>query len=372
MVNMRVLLPIAALLLLTGCAGQVRPPQTSGRTASPAQTDFVLRERLRISRRIFRVGERILFKGVALCGSRRVHSIGVSLWNQHSGGRFSPALMARAFGLDDGLHIQALGEDSPAAHAGIREGDHIVQIAGQPAPRGKDAVKLAGPRLRALNQAGRPYTLGVQRGKRLRQLTVQPAPRCAYSYGLVFTSQINAFADGRRVVVTTGLMRFAQSDAELAVVFGHELAHNTLGHLRSTRATTIVGSIGGIAADIALGVIGIPTFGVFSRMGGLAGRRAFSVQFEKEADYVGLYFAALAGYPLNAAPDIWRRLAVENPRRGNKGLGRSHPSYAERLTAMEATITEIRAKRREGQPLLPNRGSSTGGSDSGIGDGDQR
>ncbi len=178
-----------------------------------------------------------------------------------------------------------------------------------------------------------------------------------------FTSQINAFADGRRVVVTTGLMRFARSDAELVVVVGHELAHNTLGHLRRTRATTIVGSIGGIAADIALGVIGIPTFGVFSRLGNLAGRRAFSVQFEKEADYVGLYFAALADYPLQSAPEIWRRLAVENPNRGSRGLGRTHPSYAKRLTAMEATIQEIRTKRATGQPLQPNRGAASGRDD---------
>jgi Zn-dependent protease with chaperone function len=368
MVKMRRLPALAVLLVLAGCAGQVRPPQTKGGNASPAQTEFVLRERLRVSRRIFRIGERLLFLGVPLCGSQQVRSIGIALWNMHSGGKFGPPIMASAFGLDDELRIQALGERSPAARAGLRQDDRIAKIGGQPAARGKDAVKLAGTRLRALNRTGQPYTIAVRRGGRLRQVTVQPAPRCAYSYGLVFTSQINAFADGKRVVVTTGLMRFAHSDAELAVVFGHELAHNTLKHLRSTRATSIVGSIGGIAADIALGVIGIPTFGIFSRLGGLAGRRAFSVQFEKEADYVGLYFAALAGYPLQGAPDIWRRLAVENPRKGNRGLARTHPSYAERLTAMEATIQEIRRKRKAGLPIRPNRGDPSGADDSSGGD----
>ena len=69
-------------------------------------------------------------------------------------------------------------------------------------------------------------------------------------------------------------------------------------------------------------------------------------------------------------PDPWKPHR-ERPREF-RVLPGEKLSYAERLTAMEATITEIRAKRREGQPLLPNRGSSTGGSDSGIGDGDQR
>jgi hypothetical protein len=316
---------------------------------------LLLRERLRVSRRIFRVGERILFAGMSLCGDRRVPSIGLAVWNKYSSRRYGPAMMVRAFGLDDELRVQALGGSTPAERAGLRLDDRIVAIAGQPAPRGKAAMKQAGARFRTLNLARQPYSISVRRAGQIQDVTVQPSPRCAYSYGLLYARQINAFADGRRVVLTTGLMRFARSDSELAVVFGHELSHNTLGHLRRTRATTIVGSIGGMAADLALGVIGIPTFGVFSRLGGTAGRRAFSVKFEKQADYVGLYFAALAGYSLQSAPDIWRRLALEKPNRGGRGLGRTHPSYAERLSAMEATIQEIRRKRAAGQPLAPNR-----------------
>ena len=40
-----------------------------------------------------------------------------------------------------------------------------------------------------------------------------------------------AFADGTKVFLTRGMMRFAQSDEELALVVAHETAHNIMGHI---------------------------------------------------------------------------------------------------------------------------------------------
>ena len=44
-----------------------------------------------------------------------------------------------------------------------------------------------------------------------------------------------------------------------------------------------------------------------------AGARAFSVAFEREADYVGAYYAARAGYELTGSEEIWRTFSLENP-----------------------------------------------------------
>jgi len=52
---------------------------------------------------------------------------------------------------------------------------------------------------------------------------------------------------------------------------------------------------------------------------------AFSQDFEAEADYVGLYHAARAGYDIENAPYIWRRFAASDPR-GIDAVGGSHPA----------------------------------------------
>jgi predicted Zn-dependent protease len=41
---------------------------------------------------------------------------------------------------------------------------------------------------------------------------------------------VNAFADGEKVVITKGMMRFVENDRELSLVIAHEMAHNAMGH----------------------------------------------------------------------------------------------------------------------------------------------
>jgi hypothetical protein len=69
----------------------------------------------------------------------------------------------------------------------------------------------------------------------------------------------------------------------------HELAHANLGHLNKQRANAIIGWIGGAAADAGIMLGAMSTRGAFSRVLNQAGVRAFSIAFEREADYVGGY-----------------------------------------------------------------------------------
>ena len=70
------------------------------------------------------------------------------------------------------------------------------------------------------------------------------------------------------------------------------------------------------------------------------------------ADYVGLYFVALAGFDPNRAASAWRRMAVVNPAAIDH-VG-THPTTAERFVALEAAAREISTKIAQGQPLRPN------------------
>jgi len=147
---------------------------------------------------------------------------------------------------------------------------------------------------------------------------------CDYPITLSYSPAVNAYATGRAIKVTTGMMEFADDD-ELAIIIGHELAHNTEGHIVKIITSRIVG----------LGT------GWFSRI------------YESEADYVGLYYARRAGFDISKAPGIWRRIGLMSVR--SMGEGKSHPTTPERYVRLAAGIAEIERKQDAGVPMLPER-----------------
>ena len=82
-------------------------------------------------------------------------------------------------------------------------------------------------------------------------VTVHAATACRYPVALLEDDSINAFADGKMVGITMGMMRFSETDDELALVIGHELAHNALGHPTKRRVNVTLGAILGAAVDVA-------------------------------------------------------------------------------------------------------------------------
>ena len=169
-------------------------------------------------------------------------------------------------------------------------------------------------------------------------------------------SEINAFTDGSNIFITTGMLKFA-TDEELALVIAHELAHCFETHVDKKRANSVLGQLVGTFFDVMVG----RTFGdqtdEYSRAGAQIGAGAFSQPFELEADYVGLYLLARAGYPTKDAAAFWRKMAARAPLASNTFTG-THPPSAERYLLLEKTHKEIEEKRAKGQPLLPNRALS--------------
>ncbi len=177
------------------------------------------------------------------------------------------------------------------------------------------------------------------------------AKNCKFQFDVVKGNEVNAYADGERVHVTRSIVALTQTQEELAMILAHEYAHNILEHPQGTGANVAVGSILGAAIDIAAGSQGVETGGAFSDVGGSVALYRYSIPFEKEADYLGLYILARAGFDMERGMGIWRQLSLVDP----EGIYSSatHPGNAERTVAMRKTIEEIRAKQAARTPLLP-------------------
>jgi predicted Zn-dependent protease len=163
---------------------------------------------------------------------------------------------------------------------------------------------------------------------------------------------LNAHADGQNVVVYPAMIDFARNDNHLAFVLAHEFAHNLMQHVDAQRQNITLGAILGTAVDIAASSGGANTQGVFGKIGQEQAALQYSAAFEAEADYVGLYILARAGYRIEEAPDFWRIMSQAQP--DAIYVTSSHPNNPARTIAMTKTVAEIRAKQRARQPLIPN------------------
>jgi Zn-dependent protease with chaperone function len=171
--------------------------------------------------------------------------------------QFHPADRAgiiAALPLDRGPGVIAIVAGGPAAMAGLRTGDVLLAIEGVPIPI---EAGLGDPfdavRAQARNDAvddllirmgDRPFAITVLRDG--TRVSVRLAPRliCPSRVRLARSNQRNAFADGRHVFLTTGVLNTVRSDDELAFVIGHEMAHNILDHAAVMRRDEVRHGLG--------------------------------------------------------------------------------------------------------------------------------
>lgn len=168
---------------------------------------------------------------------------------------------------------------------------------------------------------------------------------CDYPVTVWEEPTINAFATGSKIFITSGMIKFCKSDDELALVLGHELAHNTMSHIDAKRGNGLLMSFLIDGPIIAL-------TGVNPGIGRNIGEGMHSQGFESEADYVGMYNTARAGFDIDGVSDLWRRMATEHPTAIYTAT--THPTTANRFVVLEATRDEINAKKAAGQQLEPN------------------
>jgi predicted Zn-dependent protease len=182
----------------------------------------------------------------------------------------------------------------------------------------------------------------IQRiGKRIAASVGREVPNAEWEFVVFDSPTVNAFAlPGGKVGVYTGLIKLADSDDEIAIVMGHEIAHVTSRHgAERTSQNYAVAGVGLLAAigmevkdvDPAKRNMALAAYGVGSQVG-LA--LPYSRLHETEADSVGLKFAAGAGYDPRAGAKFWRKMAAQGGGKPPEFLS-THPSDAKRIANLE-------------------------------------
>lgn len=312
----RAALSLLAALSLSACAGTaVRLPDVSLpelRSEAITQETRAMAVQDAQAERLLRVARPVLLANADLCPKTRP-DIGVMIHSEENYPKELRIAARRELGARMSPTVFKIAPGGPADSAGIKAGDTLY-LDGEPA-----TARVLG---KALKDG--LTTLSVEHKAQRREVTLVPEAVCDSRLRLKPSPAINAFADGRTITMTTGMMGFTRDDDELALIIGHELAHNTMGHIRKAVGNYI--------------------------LSGFATR--YTRPFESEADYVGLYYMVRAGFDPADVEDFWRRLAEVDPRSVNRA--KTHPTFPDRYLRLAATRAEIEAKQIAGEPLVPN------------------
>ena len=167
------------------------------------------------------------------------------------------------------------------------------------------------------------------------------APGWKWQVNVESTPELNAYCmPGGKIMVYSGLVdQLHLSDAELAAVVGHEMAHALREHTRErvSRAYAQNLVLAGVAAFAGLdpGVADLA-----GRVSDVTFQLPHSRQQEEEADVIGLELMARAGYEPRAAVEVWRKMAAAEKSAPPQFLS-THPSSGSRIADLEARIPVV-------------------------------
>lgn len=278
--------------------------------------------------RLSSVGTRLAIANVTLCEQRQ-YQPGFVVHDLSQYDRGERTAVAAAFNLADGPVVRALAPSGSAERAGLLLDDNIIAADGVPLPRAPDEARGSyEPTARIVTALETAFadgvaTLDIRRRGQAMRIRVEAELGCATRFAIAPSGEPTASADGRYVVLSTGMLAFVRDDDELAASVAHELAHNILRHGARLNA-----------AGVERGLLGR-----FGRSG-----RLFR-QTELEADRLAVHLMARAGYDPQAAI----RLALRQSRGDTRLFAGTHPDWSTRLAAMREELAAVEAARARGE-----------------------
>ena len=157
-----------------------------------------------------------------------------------------------------------------------------------------------------------------------------------YEFNIVEDPTSNAFAlPGGKIFFHTGMLELMDSEAELAGVLAHEIAHSVLSHSYKRIGES---ALTNTATNLISGVVGREV-GLAAQLGESLLGKKFSRGKEKQSDVLGLRVLNAAGYSADGLYNVMAKLKQVS---GDSGTGSSllssHPAPAERMRYLEELI----------------------------------
>jgi len=166
-----------------------------------------------------------------------------------------------------------------------------------------------------------------------------------WEYNLIKDDKmVNAWCmPGGKVAFYTGIMPICKDEEGVAVVMGHEIAHAIANHGSERISNQYAAQTGLGIASILLTGGGAPTISSEMILQGAGaatslGILAFSRKHESEADKLGLYFMAMAGYDPQVAPSFWERMSSQSGGEAPPEFMSTHPSHDTRITDLNQNM----------------------------------
>lgn len=291
--------------------------------------------------KLYRIAAPLLVKNAPLCKSATRNIMGFTAKNQYSYSFELAQTANKLFKLDDRLRVVSILEGGGAERAGIRRGDIFLKVQNQTIPTGINAETETAKLLSTLMSHSANLPVSVERNKQIYNFNIPLTLACAFNLELGNSDVIYAFNDGRRILITRGMLEVFTSDAELAAIIAREIAHSALKHTASLQMT----------ANAAQAIDGlIPVLRNNVGDAAIKDLKVMPANLDQAADRVAIAILVRAGYDAEQLPLTLQKLAAI---KNNEKYTAAHPLTNERLKLMQEIIVQIKQKPSAGKSSPP-------------------
>jgi len=322
---------------------QNSPSNVNG-ASSITVRDPIIDGLLQRQERIYRIAAPLIIKNAVLCRTQARPLLGFTAKNQYS---YPPELSVAArqsLGLDERLQVMQILDGSGAMRAGLKRGDILQTIQDLTIPSGPqaepEAARMLSPILKNLTE----INITVIRQNQPITVNVPLTLACAFAIDVGNTQNVNAYADGRRILLTRGLLDWLSTDEDVAVIIAREIAHNVLQHAKQIQQMATLSIVidnlllfkpDQVAANSSNGIKITPE------------------KMDQDADRLALFMLARAGYDLASFTRVMQKLAqIPNASQANT-YPALHPWTEGRQSVIQTTMNEIRQKQSAKKALVP-------------------